>query len=70
MLSLHKLFLLREVRYWYQFCNGVMIKDLWYRGEAENLTQDFAAWRMSVSRSLVMIHYGITLMCYLPLTFP
>jgi hypothetical protein len=47
-----------------------MVKDLWYRGEAENLTQDFAAWRMSVSRSLVMIHYEITLMCYLPLTFP
>jgi hypothetical protein len=28
-------------------------------------TQDFAAWRTPVSRSLVMIHYGITLMCYL-----
>jgi hypothetical protein len=70
MLSLHKLFLPREIHYWYQFWNGVMVKDLWYRGEAENLTQGFAAWRMSVSRSLVMIHYGITLMCYLPLTFP
>jgi hypothetical protein len=51
-----------------------MVKNLWYRGETESLlwmcTQDFAAWRMPVSRSLVMIHYGITLMCYLPLTFP
>jgi hypothetical protein len=74
MLSLHKLFISREIHYWCQFCNGVMVKDLWYRGETESLlwmrTQDFAAWRMSVSRSLVMIHYGITLMCYLPLTFP
>jgi hypothetical protein len=32
-------------------------------------TQDFAAWRMPVSRS-VMIHYGITLMCDLPWTPP
>jgi hypothetical protein len=63
MLSLHKLFLPCEIHYWYQFCNGVMVKDLWYRGEAENLTQDFAAWRMSVSRSLVMIHCETTLMC-------
>ena len=51
-----------------------MVKDLWYRGETEGLlwmrTQDFAAWRMPVSRSLVMIHYGITLMCYLTVTFP
>jgi hypothetical protein len=39
-----------------------MVKDLWYRGEAENLTQDFAAWRMSVPRSLVMIHCETTLM--------
>jgi len=74
MLSLHKLFLPREIHYWCQFCNGVMIKNLRYRGETESLlwmcTQDFAAWHMSVSRSLVMIHYGITLMCYLPLTFP
>ena len=74
MLSLRKSFLSREIHYWCQFCNGVMVKNLWYRGETESLlwmcTQDFAAWRMSVSRSLVMIHYGITLMCYLPLTFP
>jgi hypothetical protein len=26
-------------------------------------TQDFAAWRMPVPRSLVMIHYETTLMC-------
>jgi hypothetical protein len=31
-------------------------------------TQDSAAWRMLVSRSLVMIHYGTTLMCDLPWT--
>ena len=70
MLSLRKLFLPHEIHYWCQFCNSVMVKNLWYRGEAENLTQDFAAWRMSVSRSLVMIHYGITLICYIPSTFP
>jgi hypothetical protein len=68
------LFLPREIHYWCQFCNGVIVKDLWYRGETESLlwmcTQDFAAWRMPVSRSLVMIHYGITLMRYPPLTFP
>ena len=67
MLSLHKLFLPREIHYWCQFCNGVMVKNLWYRGETESLlwmyTQDFAAWRMLVSRSLVMIHCGTTLMC-------
>jgi hypothetical protein len=54
------------------FGDGVMIKDLWYRGETESLlcmrTQDFAAWRMPVPRSLVMIHYGTTLMCGLPWT--
>jgi hypothetical protein len=74
MLSLHKLFLPHKIHYRCQFCNGVMVKNLWYRGETESLlwmcTQDFAAWRTPVSRSLVMIHYGITLMCYLPLTFP
>jgi hypothetical protein len=31
-------------------------------------TQDSAAWRMLVSRSLVMIHCGTTLMCDLPWT--
>jgi hypothetical protein len=66
MLSLHKLFLPREIHYWCQFCNGVMVKDLWYRGETESLlwmyTQDSAAWRMLVSRSLVMIHCETTLM--------
>jgi hypothetical protein len=74
MLSLRKLFLPREIHYWCQFCNGVMDKNLWYHDKTESLlwmcTQDFAAWCMPVSRSLVMIHYGITLMCYLPLTFP
>ena len=72
MLSLRKSFLSREIHYWCQFCNGVMVKDLWYRGETESLlwmrTQDFAAWRMPVSRSLVMIHCGTTLMCDLPWT--
>jgi hypothetical protein len=74
MLSLHKLFLPREIRYWCQFCNGVMVKDLWYRGETESLlwmcTHDFATWRVLVQKSLVMIHYGTTLMCDLPWTPP
>jgi hypothetical protein len=47
MLSLRKLFLPREIHYWCQFCNGVMVKNLWYHGETESLlsmcTQDFAA---------------------------
>jgi hypothetical protein len=29
-------------------------------------TQGYAAWRMLVSMSLVMIRYGTTLMCDLP----
>jgi hypothetical protein len=70
MLSLHKLFLPREIHYWCQFCNGVMVKDLWYRGETESplwmYTQGSAAWRMPISKSLVMIRYRITLVCYLP----
>jgi hypothetical protein len=74
MLSLHKLFLPREIHYWCQFCNGVMVKDLWYRGETESLlwmrTQDSAAWRMRVPRSLVRIHCGTTLMGDLPWTLP
>jgi hypothetical protein len=32
MLSLRKLFLPCEIHYWCQFCNGVMVKNLWYRG--------------------------------------
>jgi hypothetical protein len=74
MLSLHKLFLPCEIHYWCQFGNGVMVKDLWYRGETESplwmYTQGYAAWCMLVSRSLVMIYYGITQMCYLPWTPP
>ena len=74
MLSLHELFLPHEIHYRCQFYNGVMVKDLRYRGKTEGLlwmrTQDFAAWRMPVPRSLVMIHCETTLMCYLPLTFP
>jgi hypothetical protein len=70
MLFLHKLFLPREIYYWCQFGNGVMIKDLWCRSETESplwmYTQGYAAWRMLVSRSLVMIHYGTTLIYYLP----
>jgi hypothetical protein len=73
MLSLHKLFLPFEIHYWCQFDNGVSINDLWYRYKTESplwmYTQGYAAWRMLVSRSLVMIHYGTTLMCYLPSTF-
>ncbi len=37
MLSLHELFLPHEIHYWCQFYNGVMVKDLWYRGETEGL---------------------------------
>jgi hypothetical protein len=46
---------------------GDMVKNLWYCSKTENLlwmcTQDFAAWRMSVPRSLVMTHCETTLMC-------
>jgi hypothetical protein len=59
--------LITWIHYWCQFCNGVMVKNLWYRGETESLlwmyTQDSAAWRMLVSKSLVMIHCETTLMC-------
>jgi hypothetical protein len=71
---LHKLFLPREILYWCQFGDGVTINDLWCRCETESplwmYTQGYAAWRMLVSRSLVMIHCGTTLMCYLSWTFP
>jgi hypothetical protein len=74
MLSLHKLFLPREIHYWCQFCNGVMVNDLWCRSETESLlwmcTQDCATHWMMVSRSLVMIHCGTTLMCDLLWTPP
>ena len=70
MSSLRKLFLPHEIYYWCQFSNGVMINDLWCRSETESLlwmrTRDCATHRMLVSRSLVMIHYGTTLICYLP----
>jgi hypothetical protein len=56
------------------FGNGVTINDLWCHRETESpllmYTRGYADWHMLVSRSLVMIHYGITLMCYLPWTFP
>jgi hypothetical protein len=72
VLSLHKLFLPCEIHYWCQFDNGVSINDLWYHRKTESplwmYTQGYAAWRMLVSRSLAMIHYETTLMCYLPLT--
>jgi hypothetical protein len=74
VLSWHNLFLLRKIHYWCQFGDGVMINDLWCRSETESLlwmrTHDSVAWRMRVPKSLAMIHYGTTLMCYLPLTFP
>jgi hypothetical protein len=51
-----------------------MINDLRCRYETESplwmYTQGYAAWRMLVSRSLVMIHCGTTLMCDLPWTPP
>jgi hypothetical protein len=72
VLSWHNLFLLREIHYWCQFGDGVMINDLWCRCETEGLlwmcTQDSAAWRMLVSKSLVMIHCGTTPMCDLSWT--
>jgi hypothetical protein len=74
MLSLHKLFLPCEIHYWCQFDNGVLINDLCCRSKTESLlwmrTRGSATRRMLVSRSLVMIRYGITLMCYIPWTFP
>jgi hypothetical protein len=67
MLSLHELFLPHEIHYWCQFYNSVMVRDLQYHGETEGLlwmrTQDFAAWRLPVPRSLVMIHCETTLIC-------
>jgi hypothetical protein len=71
MLSLHKLFLPREIYYWCQFSNGVMVKDLWCRGETEGLlwmrTQDFAAWRMPVPRSsIVELHWCVIFHGLLP----
>jgi hypothetical protein len=73
-LSWHNLFLLREIHYWCQFGNGVTINDLWCRSETESslwmYTQGYAAWRMLVSMSLVMIHCGTTLMCDLPWSPP
>jgi hypothetical protein len=66
VLSWHNLVLPREILYWCQFGSGVMINDLWCRNETESLlwmrTQDCATHRMLVSRSLVMIHCGTTLM--------
>jgi hypothetical protein len=35
-LSWHNLFLLRKIRYWCQFGNGVTINDLWCRSETES----------------------------------
>jgi hypothetical protein len=74
VLSCHKLFLPCEIHYWCQFGNGATINDLWCRSETESplwmYTQGYAAWRMLVSRSLVMIHCGTTLMCDLPWTPP
>jgi hypothetical protein len=65
--SLISLIVLCEIQYWCQFCNGVMVKNVWYCSEAEGLlwmrTQDFAAWRLPVPRSLDMIHCETTLMC-------
>jgi hypothetical protein len=70
VLSWHNLVLPSEIHYWCKFGDGVMINDLWCHRETESLlwmrTQDFAAWRMPVSRSLVMIHYETRLICYLP----
>jgi hypothetical protein len=63
---------------WYSllvlFGNGVMVNDLWCRSKTESLlcmrTQGCVTRRMLVSRSLVMIHYGTTLICCLSWTPP
>jgi hypothetical protein len=56
------------------FGNGVTINDLWCRCETESplwkYTQGYAAWRMRLPRSLVVIHCGTTLMCDLRKYFP
>jgi hypothetical protein len=56
----------REIHYWFQFGDGVMVNDLWCRGQTESSlwmhTRDCATHRVLVSRSLVMIHCGTTLM--------
>jgi hypothetical protein len=74
VLSWHNLVLPCEIHYWCQFGDGVMINDLWCRCGTESplwmYTQGYAAWRVPVPKSLVMIHYGITLMCNLSWTFP
>jgi hypothetical protein len=74
VLSWHNLFLLREILYWCQFGNGVTINDFWCRSKTKSplwmYTQGYAAWRMLVSMSLVMIHCGTTLICDLPWTSP
>jgi hypothetical protein len=73
-LSWHNLVLPREILYWCRFGDGVMIKDLWWCSETESplwmYTQGCATRRMLVSRSLVMIHCGTTLMCDFPWTPP
>jgi hypothetical protein len=73
-LSWHNLFFfLRGIHYWCQFGDGVMVNGLWCRSETESLlwmrTHDCATRRMLVSRSLVMIHYRTTLICYLSYIF-
>jgi hypothetical protein len=74
VLSWHNLVLPCEILYWCQFGSGVMINDLWCRSETESLlwmrTQDCATRRMLVSRSLVMIHCGTTLMVIFRVLLP
>jgi hypothetical protein len=71
VLSWHNLVLPRDILYWCQFGDGVMINDLWCPVETESplwmYTQGCATRRRLVSRSLVRIHYGTTLISW---TFP
>jgi len=67
---------LRHVRFYvgYRIGNGAMIDNCWCRDETEGLlwwtTQGCAARHALVSQLLVLIHYGTTPMCYLPMRIP
>jgi hypothetical protein len=70
VLSWQNLVLPHEILYWCEFGDGFMIKDLWCHSDTESplwmYMQGCATRRVLVSRSLVMIHCGTTLICYLP----
>ena len=55
MLSLRKLFLSREIQYWCQFCNGVMVKNVWYCSEAEGLLWVISTWLRYLARAGIIV---------------